>query len=77
MSLQESADCPTKDDDMGFSSWNVEGSTEERKRSETYSVAEILIRSLALSAGRAYICEVQSKTSVSREFAMLSDLAPG
>lgn len=33
--LQESADCPTKDDDIGFSSWNVKGSTEKNKRTET------------------------------------------
>ena len=39
--LQESADCPTKDDDIGFSSWNAEGSTQKRKRSETYFLLEI------------------------------------
>ena len=30
--LRESADCPTKDDDMGFSSRNVKG---KKKRTET------------------------------------------
>ncbi|KAF6233479.1 hypothetical protein HO173_008411 [Letharia columbiana] len=34
MDLQEFADCPTKDDDIGVSSWNARGSTERRKRRE-------------------------------------------
>ena len=33
MGLQESAGCPTKDDDIGVSSWNYLGrSTKKRKR---------------------------------------------
>ncbi len=32
MGLQESAACPTKDDDIGVSSRNVKGSTEKTKR---------------------------------------------
>ena len=34
MGLQESAGCPTKDDDIGVSSWNLGGSTKTRKGKE-------------------------------------------